>query len=288
MTTFLNNIIDSTKKLVTFLIYSLTKPDFYKDIIIHFKGYGFRFIFTLTFIGSVISSLVIFNSLIISKKYFETREPTNNITKNIDHILNSWEDISYNGYSIKSDSDEPKYILGLNKKILVAVDPKNTLKGDDRKKIPLIFGESVLTVNIPVMKDYSSTQLPYKYDAIFGNAQTLVDSEKLFNILKSHVNYLDKIYIYALLPLNIAINIITIFLEKLLMIAIIYMVVKSYIKSGDSVKIAFRLVSFSCGLTALLLPFALYSVYIGYIINFSQLLTSFYVIYAISSMRKTT
>lgn len=286
MTTLLSNFKDSTRKLFLFLFYSLTKPQFYKDILKDFKGYGFRFIFTLTFIGTLFTSVILVNKLAITKLYFENKVPTNMLTENIENILGRWEDIRYNGYSISSENDDVSYISGPSGKSIIAVDANDVLKGDKRNEIPVIFGSKTLLLNLPLISS-SATQIPYEYQTILGSQERIITADTLFNLMKKYVFYIDKIFIYMVFPLSILLNLVMLISEKIFMTLIIYLVLRSYVKSNKKLfQTSIRLVAFSCGLTALLLPVVFMSKYIGYIINISQLVTSFYIIYAISSSRQ--
>jgi hypothetical protein len=286
MTTFLSSIYDSTKLLFRLLIDSLSSKDFYTRVFKEFSGYGLKYIFTLMYISTVIVTLVIILQIEPLKQYLNSRIVTNNATLVLDNVLKNWEIFTYNGQTIESDNEEPIMIKGVNGKILVAVDPKDEIAGNIKKDIPLIFGKSKLLIGIS-QGSGSSNHMTFDYINFFGNSASsvIVDSEFVLEQFKKYVRYFDKVLIYIIMPFMLILNFFALLLEKMLMVAIVYFGLTSFAGAKTSVKSAIRMVMFSCGLSAFLLPFALISDSVGYIANLSQLWTTILIVLSITSLR---
>lgn len=285
MTTFLLSITDSLKTLLTLLKLSLTSSEFYKKIYSQFSGIGFRYIFTLCFIGTIIFGVFVLNRINPVIKYFETRIVTNKITEVIDVAINNWQPITYDGTKIISDETEPVVIQGTNK-VLIAVDAEDKLSGSVKKTIPIVFGKTKLFFSLNQDKNNSGNyEFQYNYSDLFGSSKKIIDSDELINLIRSYIGYFDKIFIFIIMPLILILNIATLIFEKALLIVIVYFSLRTFVDSKSTIKAAIRIVAFSCGLSALLLPIATLFPGIGIIANATQLWTSFLIMYAITSMR---
>ncbi len=285
MTTFLLRLKDNIKILFTFIKLSLTSTEFYKKIYSEFTGIGFRYIFTMSFIGALIFGVLVLNRISPIINYFETRVVTNKLTEVIDSAINSWETITYDGTRIISEEPEPIIIKGTNKTI-IAVDTEDKLSGSVKKTIPIIFGKTKLFFNFNQDKSPDGKyEFQYNYSDLFGSSKKIIDSEELVSLIRNYIGYFDKVFIFVMMPLILILNIATLAFEKALLILIIYFALRTFVSNASTMKSAIRIVAFSCGLSALLLPIATLFPAIGTIANIAQLWTSFLIMYAITSMR---
>ncbi len=286
MTTFLLSITDSLKTLLTLLKLSLTSSEFYKKIYSQFSGIGFRYIFTLCFIGTIIFGVFVLNRINPVIKYFETRIVTNKITEVIDSAINNWQPITYDGTKIISEETEPVVIQGTNK-VIIAVDAEDKLSGSVKKTIPIVFGKTKLFFSLNQDKNNAGNyEFQYNYSDLFGSSKKIIDSDELINLIRSYIGYFDKIFIFVIMPLILILNIATLIFEKALLIVIVYFSLRTFVDGKSTIKAAIRIVAFSCGLSALLLPIATLFPVIGTIANATQLWTSFLIMYAITSIKR--
>lgn len=287
MTTFLSDIFDSFKKLLLLLGQSLTSPHFYQNVFFNFSGYGIKFLFTLSYIASVIVVILLIQKIEPLKTYFETRKVTTSATLVVDTIVNNWESFEYDGKYISNDNAEPTIITGPNKRALVAVDAKDQLAGSIKKNIPIIFGKSklILATGDTLTGDH---QISLDYRDVFGNIEgkLSVNAELIINMLAEYCKYLDKMLIYIFFPTLILLNLFTISIEKILMVLMLYLVLRLFVNLKTTVKSVIRLIAFSCGSTALLLPLAFVSEIFGQVANISNIWTSFLIIYFLTTLKK--
>ena len=286
MTTFLLDICDGAKRLVELLKLSLVSSEFYKKVYSQFVGLGLRYIFTLCFIGTVASGAVMIARFHPIVTYFETRAVSNKITSIIDSTINSWHTITYDGVKIISDEKDPIMVKGADT-VIIAIDAEDKLTGAVKKTIPIVFGRTKLFFNFNTTKESSGNyQLQYEYSGLFGSSKKLIDSEELVSLIKSYIEYFDKIFILVVIPVMILLNLATLIFEKALMVVIVYFALKTFVNKQSSMKSAIRIVAFSCGISALLLPMTIVFPIFGTFANAGQLWTSFLIMHAITSMKR--
>jgi hypothetical protein len=282
MTTFLLNISNTITILFRILIDSCKSKNFYTKVLREFSGYGFRYIFTLMYISTVIVTIIIIFQMEPIKQYLTNRVVTNNSTLILDGILKDWESFTYNGKIIESDKDEPIMIKAKNGKVLVAVDSKDEIAGNIKKDIPLIFGKSKLQIAMTKSGD-AANHISFGYSNFLGNSTTniVIDSEFILQQFKKYINYFDRVLIYIVMPLTLIFNLFALFFERLLMIGIVYFGIFSFASKHASVKSAIRIVMFSCGLSALIIPYALIYPFAATLAGIVQLWTSILVVMSI-------
>lgn len=252
MTTFLYNLKASSIKIFVLLKLSLTSSAFYKDVYNTYSGTGLKYVFTFSFLGTLIASILILVKLSPVLNYFEDRVVRTPLTASIDQILNQWQPIFYDGISISASEEEPVLLKGTNNKTLVAVDAEDKLPGTIKKNIPLIFGKTKLLFNI--QQGEGSQQFSYDYINLLGNSRKEINSEELISLIKNHLKYFDQIYIFLLFPLMVGLNFFALLLEKALTVLILFFAIKMLAKTKQPMKASIRTLAFASGMPALLLP----------------------------------
>lgn len=287
MTTFLSSFIEVPRLIFILLRDSLTKIEFYKKVYSNFTGFGVRYIFVLIFVSTTISSIVIMQKIEPVKAYLSNRLALNNVTLTLDNILKNWEVFSFSSGTIHTDTNETIMINGENGKAIVAVDPEDKIIGTQKKDIPIVFGKSKLIISLGEAVNRGAP-ISFDYTNIFGadSGNIIIDSEYVLELLKKYVSYYNTALIYLLTPFMVLFNFFTLLAEKIMMIIIVYFALRMFAGEKPSFKSAFRVVMFSSGLSAMLLPLAIFSETLGLIANLSQIWTSFLIISAISSIRK--
>lgn len=284
MTTFLSNLQDSILILFKLLKLSLTDSNFYKDVLTKFSGYGLKFVFVLIYIGTIGASIILTFRLEPIKEYARTKTVTSNATIIIDSIIKNWETFYFDGRFIKSHSSEPIIIKTPANKPIIAIDDNDTLTGSARKNIPIIFTKSKLLLGSGESSS-GGHQVSLDYQNIFGDQKLTLDSEYVLSAIKEYIDYFDKIIIFVFTPIMVLLNLVTLLLEKILMTIIVFFTLKLFLGIETTIKSSIRVVLFSCGVSALLMPFSIIWGTIGLISNLLQFWTSILIILAITNMQ---
>jgi len=287
MTRFLLYLIDQFKKLLELTKLSLTSAEFYKKLYLEFSGFGLYFLFTLSFLGSTLTSLILLMQISPIFTYFDNRIVTNRLTANIDAIISNWDPLTYNGLTIDVTSPEPIFLKGIENKVLIAIDPSDQLKGSIKKEIPIVFGKSKLQLNfIKTQQDsFFKVQNDFEYPKIFGDSKRIIDSNELVKSVKAIEPIFNSVYIFVFFPiLAITIFVLTL-LEKSLMVLVVYFALKTFVDPNAKMKASIRMVAFSAGAAAFLFPLTLVSEAIGSISNIAQLWAAFLIIHTITTLK---
>jgi hypothetical protein len=284
MTSYLLEAKDSIKKLFVFLYLSLTSPNFYRDVILNFRGFGVRYVINLTFLGTVAGSVML--SYIVVKpisEYLENKNISSYHVEVIDYIISSWPSVEYDGHSIKTNSNEP-VLLKYSGKTVAAIDPANSLKGNEKEEIYAIFTKTSFLMNVIINGKNLST-MPIKYETLFGSGQKIISSDVLIDLLKDFLlNY--KTISHIIFVMLLLLYFIAIILDKSMIVLIIYFSLKYLTGRNFDMKTAIRVVAFSSGLYCFLLPLSFVHNIIPIIASLSQILTGSYIVYVIIGMKK--
>ncbi|MDX1923683.1 MAG: hypothetical protein SFT91_00355 [Rickettsiaceae bacterium] len=286
MPQYLREIFENMKGLLKPLKDSLISEEFYRNLYLSYPGYGIRFVFSLGYISSIIVTIFLLYKTQSIQDYFETKIVTNQETSIIDNILSNWQIFYYNGTNIVSEEEEPVMIQGSKKQILVAIDPQDQLIGSVRRNIPIIFGKTKLLVGISdsVM---GARHVPIEYSEIFGKTNTslLIDSDLISKIGREYSESFKKILVYIFFPVHVFVNLFTLLLEKTLIIFIAYFTINTFLEPKPTVKSATRLVMYSCGAYAFLLPLSIISNVFVVLAKISQIWTVCLMIYSLSQIK---
>jgi hypothetical protein len=238
---YVDFVFEYIKLFVKFCVFSLYSPEYYQDIYKKFNGWGIRYILTASFIATLIALIPFFNLLVEVKDYFNTDKVSKNI-EGLDHIINQFPTLNYNGKSISLDDEEPYYIYNAQDKVFAVIDTRNNNVAYKEEKV--ILTKDKIILNLKVSDDNSDrTVLPIEYSKIISEASTLniADLKKLLgHICESAI----KVFIYFFFPMLLLLNLVFIIIQKLLNIMIIYVFLNMFINKSI-IKDAFRLVMFA-------------------------------------------
>jgi hypothetical protein len=251
MTTKLSYVISWFSTLYNQLRLSISSIEFYQDVYRSYKGYGIQYVFTLSFISSIIYCIFIFNYLLTLKDYFVENRSSNS-TKTIEYILKQLPVIYYDGNKILVEQDEPIFLLDENSNKVAVIDTKNQLPYGERIKIPVIFGSNKITVATIEVTDKKKNTFDLEYSKLFVERINLTEEvikEQCAKILSQAL----RIFIYLIIPVIVVVRFCTILFEKSFIVLLVYLLT-SFLGPKSTVQVCTRMVMFSSGVTILLQP----------------------------------
>lgn len=236
--------------LLTQLWLSISSIDFYEDVRKHYNGYGIKYLFTISFISSVIYCIIALGYLNNIQNYFSYNK-VSKYTLDLDYVIKQMPDLSYDGKNINIKEDEALYLYSMNGSKVVVIDPKNTLNYKEKLKIPIILAADKVLISF-VWGD-RKFDLPISYSKILGsNEQELSQDRIKYHLAQSCKNLL-KIHIYRLMPVKIGLSFADLMLKIIFLVVVIFSLSRIF-ASSISFKTCTRLVMFSAGLYAALAP----------------------------------
>ncbi|WP_341756050.1 MULTISPECIES: DUF1189 family protein [unclassified Candidatus Tisiphia] len=252
MTTTLLSIFSWFSTLLHQLWLSISSVNFYKDVYKSYKGYGIKYIFTVSFISSLVYCIVIFNYLLILTDYFTENRLTKG-TMTIEYILKQLPEIYYDGTKILVDQDEPIYLLDEDGNKLAVIDSKNQLSYSERLKIPILFSSNNITITTVEITDKKKSLFSIGYAKLFADDQKILTEEVIKQHFAKTLIQAPKIFIYILMPIIVAFRFVTILFEKSFIIILIYLLT-NYFGPKSSWQTCIRITLFSSGVAILLQP----------------------------------
>lgn len=251
MTTKLSYVILWFGILYNQLRLSVSSIEFYKDVYRSYKGYGIKYIFTISFISSIIYCIFIFNYLLTLKNYFVENRSSNS-TKTIEYILKQLPFIYYDGSKIIVEQDEPIFLLDEGGNKIAVIDTKNQLPYGEKAKIPVIFGSNRITVATIEVTDKKKNTFDLEYYKLFVGRINLtpeVIKEQCAKILLQAL----RIFIYLIMPVIVIVRFCTILFEKSFIVLLVYLLTY-FLGPKSTVQVCTRMVMFSSGVAILLQP----------------------------------
>ena len=251
MTTKLSYVISWFAVLYNQLRLSISSVEFYEDVYRSYKGYGIKYVFTISFISSIIYCIFVFNYLLTLKDYFVENRSSSS-TKTIEYILKQLPSIYYDGSKILVEQDEPIYLLDEDGNKMAVIDAKNQLSYGDRIKIPVIFGSDKITISTIEVTDKKKNTFNLEYSKLFMGRINLTEEaikEQFAKILSQAL----RIFIYLIVPIIVVVRFCTILFEKSFIVLLVYLLT-TFFGPKSSVQACIRMVMFSSGLTILLQP----------------------------------
>jgi len=282
MTTKLYHIILAIKTLFRTLWLSVSSVDFYEDVYKRYSGYGLKYLFTLSFISSVIYCLVSLGHIVTLKDYFNHDKLTP-YTANLEHIIKQLPEISYDGKNIKVEEETPLFLYNSSEGKVGVVDPNNQLNFSERNKIPIIFTKNKVIFSF--IWDKKKVNLPFDYQLIFGTEPQILSGEQIKKHFGQITSSAPTLFIYILTPVMIILTFIATLLRASFLITLIYLITQAF-GPRTSIKTCTRMVLFSSGAHTLLEP--IISAFAPFFSSFSWLIlvwTSILLFLSILKMR---
>ena len=250
MTTALIKLRLFFQSLLTHLKLSVSSIRFYENVFNSYKGYGIKYIFTLSAISSLICCAAFLAQTNEINNYLSNGKISRH-TQNLDQVINQLPTIEYSGNSISIHEDTPFYINNLDNKKLLAIDPSNKLNHTDKSKLPILLTKSSLILTINSDDEKSKRTLSLKYIDLFGTDSQIIDKEFVKSALLDIMSKAPSLFIYLIFPLLTALLLVNTLLDKLFLIIMVFFITKiSKIQAG--MQSCIRSVLFTSGFYALL------------------------------------
>lgn len=242
--------ISFIQTLLKHLWMSVSSISFYEKVFDQYKGYGIKYIFTLAFIASFLSSLLFLSNIQEIRDYLRNKSISKN-TVYIDHVINQLPEIDYDGRSISIDQNTPLIIKGINNQTLVAIDHNSQLKKIERSKIPIIMNDKSVNINILDKKGEILKTFTIKYVEILGNQPQILTNDRIRFYLFDMFNKVPRAFIYIFFPIIFILIIINALRENLITIMTLYIFTRFFFSINTSLMKCIRVSLFASGVSVL-------------------------------------
>ncbi|ALA61932.1 hypothetical protein A3305_06865 [Rickettsia amblyommatis] len=248
----LSFILGGLNALLRQLRLSISSIEFYKDVYKNYQGYGIRYVFTLSFIPSIIYCIFILNYIITLKDYFNGIQ-SSKVTANIEYIINQLPEIKYNNSNISVEEVEPIYLYSKNNHKIVVIDTKNQVSNEEKSKIPFVLEENKLKINLIVGNTKKNFPSTVNYSEIFKQNEVILTPEIIKKYFADNLLYAPNLFIYFGMPAIILFWFVTFLLERSIIVLLVYSLA-NLLTTKTSIQTSIRLVMFSSGVPIILQP----------------------------------
>lgn len=263
---------------------SVSSVKFYQEVCRSYTGYGLKYIFYICFLSSLLLCCIISLYLNILKDSFNDSQngPKLKLVANFEYILDQMPDVHYNGVSINTGQEDPVYIKDIEGNLVAIIDASNRLSVSEKSNSSMIFTQNSLLIrqknglvsNI-LYSDISNSKLTKqkiaKIEEIIHNYpwfivginimqdlhNTILNKDTIKKEFTNFFNILPKIFLYLGFPLITIMAFISLIIENLFMIALVYLLSK--VMNGTSLNISqsIRGVMFASGMQVIAHPLTL-------------------------------
>lgn len=248
----LSFILGGLNALLRQLRLSISSIEFYKDVYKNYQGYGIRYLFTLSFILSIIYCIFILNYIITLKDYFNGIQ-SSKVTDNIEYIINQLPEIKYNNSKISVEEVEPIYLYSKNNNKIVVIDTKNQVSNKEKSKIPFVLEENKLKINLIAANTKKNFPSTVNYSEIFKQNEVILTPEIIKKYFADNLLYAPNLFIYFGMPAIILFWFVTFLLERSIIVLLVYSLA-NLLTTKTSIQTSIRLVMFSSGVPIILQP----------------------------------
>ncbi|WP_375326325.1 DUF1189 family protein [Candidatus Tisiphia endosymbiont of Nemotelus uliginosus] len=240
------------KTLFSQLWLSISSIRFYQDVYKFYHGYGTKYLFTISFLSSLIYCFFILHHLFTLKDYFTENLVTKNVAT-IDYILKQLPEIYYDGHKIVVDQNEPIYLLDPNGNRIAVIDSRNQLSHGEKLSTPIIFSSNNITISTIEMTDHKKSNVSIEYSKLLNRKAQTLTAEVVKQYCAKIVDSAPKIFIYLITPLIIIVGFCFILFEKSFTILLVY-ILTNFFGLKSSMQVCSRVVLFASGVSLLLQP----------------------------------
>lgn len=270
MTTMLNNLFEWTKTLFNILFLSFTSPKFYADVFAKYKGYGIKYMLTISMVSSLLICIVMMQTTEALNDYFVHGKLSEKV-KTLDRVINQIPVMKYKDSMIALEEETPIIIAGIDNKPIVMIDPEGKSSYREKSKVPIYFGSKQITLNEITSEGGAIKSFSIKYKSIFAsgsNEDITIDSGYIRQLFLNYLPSLPNIIIIAVHPLLSLFIFVNTVLQKMISILILTVIFYFY-HSKFYLKESARVIFFSAGVVILAqtiamitMPFLLTSIWI--------------------------
>ncbi len=206
------------------LYLSLTSSDFYSDLYINHKGYGFKYLINLC----ILSSMIICGSLIVQINYQKqslssVSDLNNGINQsegnnavfaeskndavdaggvNLNYLINQIPAMPYDGESITYDGEMPLYIKMPSGNTVAVIDLEGATFNRHKSFVaPVIFTKKLINISFVNLQGEAEVSVPLEYKKIFGSEARVIDRSVIRDVLSEYFDYAPNLIIYAFFPI---------------------------------------------------------------------------------------
>ncbi|AGJ01862.1 DUF1189 family protein [Rickettsia prowazekii] len=281
----LSFILGGLNTLLRQLRLSISSIDFYKDVYKNYQGYGIKYLFTLSFIPSIIYCIFILNYIITLKDYFNGTS-SSKVTDNIEYIINQLPKIKYNNSKISVEEVEPIYLYSKNNNKIFVIDTKNQVSNQEKSKVPFVLEENKLKINL-----VSNTKKHFpsivNYSEIFKQNEVILTPEIIKKYFADNLLYAPNLFNFFGTPVIILFWFVTFLLERSIIVLLVYGLA-NLLTTKTSIQTSIRLVMFSSGIPIILQPVIIILIpELSILIQLLQMFTTFLVFVAILQINKS-
>lgn len=236
------------------LFLSISSTKFYYYVYKTYKGYGFKYLLTISFFSSMIYCTILLNIISNWNNCLNINTNSSKGLASVDSIVNQIPDIYYDGNTIHSSEKLPIYLLNKTGSKIAVIDSRDILTHSEKVKIPVVFTSKKILIFLTDVKNKRKFMLPITYSKIFGNNQLILTHEKIKNQLIQILRNTSSLIIFIIMPSLSIVIFAFILIENSFLISLVYFVTYMF-EPRASIKQCIRLISFSSGIASLLHPF---------------------------------
>lgn len=251
MTTLLLRPVYFFRTIFHHLWLSISSVDFYVRVFKNYRGYGFKYIFTLSMMSAFLCTAIFLHYSNKIQNYFEGEMISAAYIENMDHVLQQIPEMDYDGERITIPDETPSFLYSIDNRKVVALDPENKLKPSDRGQIPVIFTSEKMVIHFLNEDDRPYYTAPIEYSKIFGQHPQLLTQEVLKTSVALAFSKTPWVFIYMLFPILTALIFTNLLFEKIFIIFVVYFMARLS-GVGASLQTSVRMVMFASGTFVLL------------------------------------
>lgn len=248
----MNGLFEIIFELGQNVLLSMISVKFYCKIYKQYGGYGLKYIFTLSFISSLVFCVIILNYITSVKQYLDGSSSTAYIS-NIDFVLDQLPEIKYNGSEMIASDTNPIYLYDRYKRKVAILDLADQLSFKEKAKVPIIFTSKNIILSIIENIDHKASNIPIAYSKIFGDQPKILNAYVIKKDLSDIFSYLPRILIYFVTPILVLIKFVTFLSEKSFLMILLFGITRIWIPS-TTYKQCIRMALFTSGPVILLQP----------------------------------
>ncbi|MGI4776338.1 MAG: DUF1189 family protein [Janthinobacterium lividum] len=250
MTTKLYSLIAGLKILLKQLWLSISSVDFYQDVYKIYSGYGIKYLFTISFISTLIYCSILLSGVINFRNYF-TADKESQYTTNLEYIIQQLPDFRYDGTKIYIEEDTPLFLYNNEGSKIAVIDLENKLDYDKKNKIPVIFTSSKILISF--FWDKKRINFPVEYKILFGSEQQVLTKYIVKKRIGILLNDIQNLFIYVLTPILIIFTFIASLVRACLLVILVYLATQ-LLELPAKMKTCIRLALFASGAHTFLAP----------------------------------
>lgn len=243
MTTHKIDFFSSIKNSAHILWLSATSPSFYHKVYNNYKGYGFKYLYQLSFFYSLLFCIYLHINIHNVNTYLKD-EHINLTDQNT--ILGVLPEMEYDGEFLQYDGKPiiHKDSYGRTKMI---IDINNKLSNAEYNQSFLTLHKKNINVNILDQNNKNINSFTFKYQDFIGDKAITLNHQNIRKIILSFLNQLSRLVTYLLFPLMSLVIFGKTILDQSFLVLIIFIASMMCKMPNATFKNALRTAIFSCG-----------------------------------------